>query len=157
MRNPDSILQPSSSLTASVVRRAAGSSPSVPCAVQGHVALDLRHRRAHMREQELRGVVLEGLATPQEDAKYDQGVARLVRAQVHGCFWERGGQCEEDVGPARSSLMLGELYVRPVVLYSRPASRFGSYSGAPLLRGSDWSPRMYARKITPPTAFILES
>lgn len=75
--------QEASSLTASVVRRAAGSSPTVPCAVQRHVALNLRHRRAHMREQELRGVVLEGLATPQEDAKYDQGVARLVRAQVH--------------------------------------------------------------------------
>ncbi len=77
------------------MRRVGRSSPAVPCAVQGHVALDLRHRRAHMREQELRGVVLEGLATPQEDAKYDQGVARLVRAQVHGCFWEREGSVEE--------------------------------------------------------------
>lgn len=83
--------QEASSLTASVVRRAARSSPTVPCAIQGHVALNLRHRRrrAHMREQELRGVVLKGLATPQEDAKYDQRMARLVRAQVHACVWKK--------------------------------------------------------------------
>lgn len=79
---------------ASVVRSAGRSSPSGPCAVQGHVTLNLRHRRAHVREQELRGVVLEGMATPQEDAKYDQGMARLVRAQVHGCSlgMEGGGR-----------------------------------------------------------------
>lgn len=78
---------------ASLVRRAACSSASVPRAVQRHVALHLRRRRrrAHTREQELRGVVFEGLATPQEDAKYDQGVKRLARAQVHGCSWEKGG------------------------------------------------------------------
>lgn len=68
----------------------ARSSPAGPCAVQGHVALNLGHRRTDMREQQLRGVVLQGLAAPQEDAKHDQGMARLVRAQVHGCFWEGG-------------------------------------------------------------------
>lgn len=87
--SPRSSQQEASSLTASVVRRAARSSPTVPCAIQGHVALNLRHRRAHVREQELRGVVLKGLATPQEDAKYDQRMAGLVRAQVHACVWRK--------------------------------------------------------------------
>lgn len=53
----------------SLMRRAARSSPSVTRAVQGHIALDLRCRRAHMREQQLRGVVLQSLAAPQEDTE----------------------------------------------------------------------------------------
>ena len=45
-----------------------------------------------MREQELRGVVLEGLTRPEEDAEEQQGLARLVRAQVHdGGRGGRGG------------------------------------------------------------------
>lgn len=63
------VLPPSPPLTASVVRRAARSSAAGACAVQGHVAMDLWHRRGHMRGHQLGGVVLEGLATPQQDAK----------------------------------------------------------------------------------------
>lgn len=84
---------PSRALTASVarLRRLAAASPAVPRAVEGDVALDLglRSRRARVREEELGGVVLEGLAAPQQDAQDHQGVARLVRAQVHA-----GGRVE---------------------------------------------------------------
>ena len=62
-------------LTASVLSRVARSSPAGPRAIQGHVALNLLHRRAHVREQQLRGVVLKGLATPQEDAEQEEGMA----------------------------------------------------------------------------------
>lgn len=45
----------------------------------------------------------------------------------------------------------------PLVLYRLHASRFGSCSGACLFGGSDWSPPLRTGKITPPSAFILES
>lgn len=102
------------------MRRAARFSPTVPCAIQGHVALNLRHRRAHMREQELRGVVLKGLATPQEDAKYDQRMAGLVRAQVHACVWKKTSRIG-DVGATGARLMLDGLQDRSEVLCSTPA------------------------------------
>lgn len=67
-------------LTASaarLLRRQAAASPAVPRAVESDVALDLRlrSRRAHVREEELGGVVLEGLAASQQDAQDHQGVA----------------------------------------------------------------------------------
>lgn len=42
-----------------------------------------------MREQQFRGVVLEGLAAPQEDAEQKEGPAWVVRAEAHGglLFW----------------------------------------------------------------------
>lgn len=90
-------------LLASVVRRAARSSPADSWTVHGDVALDLRHRGAHVREQELSRVVLEGLATPQQDAKQEEGMARLVRAEMHGCVW---GQRECVTLETRSSRLL---------------------------------------------------
>lgn len=98
-------MRPLTPLTASVVRRAARSSPAGSWTVQGDVALDLRHRGAHVREQELRCVVLEGLATPQQDAKQEKGMARLVRAEMHGCVW---GQRECNVGNKKQSPLISE-------------------------------------------------
>lgn len=111
------------------MRRAGRSSAAGPRAVQGHVALNLRHRRAHVREQELRGVVRESLATPQEDAEEDQSMAALVRAQVHGCFLE-------GLDPAEGCLVLDH-HPLPLPFYScsRAASLSGSCSGASLLIG----------------------
>lgn len=127
-------------LTGSVLRRVARSSAACPRAVQGHVAVHLRGaRRAHAREQHLRGVVLEGLAAPQEDAEQEEDMARLVRAEAHGWMLV-GGLCEREVLHLRGYSvltlphMLGDSFYR-----NRPAPRFGSYSGATLLGASDWS------------------
>lgn len=99
-----------------------------------------------MREQLLGGVVLEGLATPQEDAKDHQGVARLVRAQVHAGGREEVSSTRGvvvEVGPTGSALMLDAVQEesRPL-LCSRSASRTGSLSGVVRFGGSDWSERM---------------
>lgn len=114
---PQTTGRPSRALTASVarLRRLAAASPAVPRAVEGDVAVDLGlgSRRARVREEELGGVVLEGLAAPQQDAQDHQGVARLVRAQVHA-----GGRAEGllhagvavgwmAVGPTGRALVLG--------------------------------------------------
>lgn len=110
--------------------RAAGrSSPAVPRTVQGHVALHLRRRRrlGYARIQQLRGIVPEGSAAPQEDAEHQQVVARLARAQVHG--WR-------DVRVRlEGRLMLDEERRGPGAFIP---TRFGSDSGASLLGGCDW-------------------
>lgn len=79
----------------SLVRRTARASPAVPRAVQRHVALKLRYRRAHLREEQLRGVVFQSLTAPQQDEEDHQGVTGLVRAQLHGCGRVREAGCRE--------------------------------------------------------------
>lgn len=69
--------------------RLTAASPAVPRAVEGDVTLDhrLSSRHAHVREEELGGVVFEGVAASQKDAQDHQRLAWLVRAQVHADGW----------------------------------------------------------------------
>lgn len=75
-------------LTGSVVRGAPRSSPPCARSVQGRIALQLhqRHRRARVRKEPLRGVVLVGVTASEEDAEEEEeGPAGLLRAELHGC------------------------------------------------------------------------
>lgn len=76
-------------LTGSVVRGAPRSSPPCARSVQGRIALQLRHRhrRARVRKEPLRGVVLVGVTASKEDAEEEEGPAGLLRAELHGCTW----------------------------------------------------------------------